>query len=499
MVSAPGSWQNELALYRMTGDRAHLDRARTGADQYIGGRIGKTSTDFTDVHIETGGQFWTDFVPKWIDLFELYQDTKDDKYLQAAAFGAKHYASIAWLSPTVPNADVTINPNNQVGVHGYLFGVEQTVPMRAPEQRVPAWRVSQNGLLPEASTTYHINPAVFLAHHAAYMLRVGEAIKDPFLKSIARSAIVGRYSNFPGYDINGEYTTLYERPDYPLRPLAELTYNNIYYNHVWPHIALLFDFLISDVETRSNGQISFPSRYAQGYAYLQSKVYGDRAGTFYGNPGVQLWMPAKLLRIDDPQLNYVAGYDRNSLYIALSNQSQRPVTAKIRLNADVVPYSVRDVYKVRTWEAGQSGPATEMTGGEIAVAVPPAGLTGIAIDGLRIVPQFQSDLVAPGSPLSTKSYSETDTPAGKLTGMLLSFGASNTNAYVWMAATEEQMSSARLHYRLGESQWRVIEDKQYPYDFSVPLATAAKFSYRIEATPAAGGSPVKSEVVELQR
>jgi hypothetical protein len=499
MVSAPGSWQNELALYRMTADRAHLDRAQAGADKYISDRIDNIATDFSDVHIETGGQFWTDFVPKWIDLFELYQETKEDRYLQAAAFGARHYASISWLAPTVPDADVTINPNNQVGVHGYLFGVEQTVPMRAPEQKVPAWRVSMNGLVPEASTTYHINPAVFLAHHAAYMLRVGEATGDPFLKSIARSAIVGRYSNFPGYDINGEFTTLYERPDYPLRPLTELTYNNIYYNHVWPHIALLFDFLISDVETRSNGQISFPSRYAQGYAYLQSKVYGDRPGTFYGNPSVQLWMPPKLLRIDIPQLNYVAGYDRNALYIALSNQSQRPVAAKIRLNADVAPYSVREQYKVRTWQAGRSGPPAQMIGGEIVVSVPAAGLTAVAIDGLRIVPQFQSDLVAAGSPLSRKSHSESDTPAGKVTGMLLSFGSGHTNAYVWMAATEAQVSSARLHYRLGDTQWHVIEDKQYPYDFSVPVASAEKFSYRIEAIPAAGGSPVNSEIIELQR
>ena len=47
--------------------------------------------------------------------------------------------------------------------------------MRAPEQSVPAWRVSQIGLVPEASTTYGQNPAMFLAHHAAYMLRIGEA------------------------------------------------------------------------------------------------------------------------------------------------------------------------------------------------------------------------------------------------------------------------------------------------------------------------------------
>ena len=65
------------------------------------------------------------------------------------------------------------------------------------------------------------------------------------------------------------------KPDYPLRkgdPYRR--YNQLYLNHVWPHIALLEDYLISEAFTRSGGKINFPSCYAQGYVYLQSKVYG---------------------------------------------------------------------------------------------------------------------------------------------------------------------------------------------------------------------------------
>jgi hypothetical protein len=500
MVSDKGSWQNELALYRMSGDKAHLEKARNGADQYIHERIDRPATDFSDVHIEQGGQFWSDFAPKWIDLFELYEETDEPKYLKAAAQGAKEYATFAWLQPAIPDTNVMVNPHNQVGVHTSIPGIHLMTPMQAPEQSVPAWRVSQIGLVPEASTTYDQNPAVFLAHHAAYMLRIGEATGDPFLKAVARSAIIGRYANFPGYDINGEYTTVYERPDYPLRTLKELTYNQIYYNHVWPHIALLFDFLISDVAVRSEGQISFPSRYAQGYAYLQSNVYGDRTGVFYGHQGVQLWMPAKLLRIDNPQVNYVAGYDHNSLYLALSNQSPRPVTAKIRINSDLAPYSLRQDYKVRTWQANREGPSTTLRNGEFTLSIPASGLTGIAVDGIRIVPQFQSGVLDSGPALSDKSYTESETTLGKVTGMLLSFGVPNTSAYVWFSATEKEVSTARLHYRLGGSEWNVLEDSRYPYDFSLPMAPAdASLSYWIEAEPASGGRAVKSETVELRK
>ena len=97
-----------------------------------------------------------------------------------------------------------------------------------------------------------------MTNFAAWMLRLSHYSGDNFLKDIARSAVVGRYANFPGYDINDEFTNFYERPDYPLRNWTELTYNQIYYNHVWPHIALLTDFLITESVYRSQGKINFP-------------------------------------------------------------------------------------------------------------------------------------------------------------------------------------------------------------------------------------------------
>jgi len=499
MVSEGRTWQNELALYRMTADARHLDLARRGADQYIRERIERTPTDFSDVHVEQGGQFWTDFTPKWIDLFELYEETKDARYLDAAAAGAREYATLSWFQPQIPNQEVVVNPHDQVGVHTGMAGERSSKPMRVAEQSVPAWRVSQIGLIPEASTTYTANPAVFLAHHAAYMLRIGAATKDPFLQAIARSAIIGRYANFPGYDINSEFTTIYSRPDYPLRPFQELSYNQIYYNHVWPQIALTFDFLISDVVVRSGGQIQFPSRYAQGYAYLQSKVYGDRPGTFYGEPGVRLWMPPKLLRIDSPQVNYVSAYGKNALYLALSNQSQRPVTARIRLNPDLIPYSPQREYTVRTWSGNRPGSAAKMREGEIVVSIPAAGLSAIAIDGIHVVTQFQTEVSGDAARLSDRSYAETTSPIGKVTGMLLAFGGANTSAYVWLDATEQQIRSAKLHYSMNGSDWKVTEDSRYPYEFSMPLrADAEMLSYWVEAART-DGSTARSETVELKK
>lgn len=83
-ISAGDSWQNHLRVYQATGDPRNLDRARAGADAYLRTRIEPGAKDFGG-----GVFFWTTFAPKWIDLFELYEVTKDQRYLQAARLGAR--------------------------------------------------------------------------------------------------------------------------------------------------------------------------------------------------------------------------------------------------------------------------------------------------------------------------------------------------------------------------------------------------------------------------
>ena len=472
MVSEGKSWQNELALFRMTAAARHLEEARRGADRYIRERISRPPTDFSDVHVEQGGQFWTDFAPKWIDLFELYDETKDARYLDAAAAGAREYATLSWFQPAIPDSDVVVNPHGQVGVHTGMKGEQLTKPMQVPEQSVPAWRVSQIGLIPEASTTYTGNPAIFLAHHAAYMLRIGAATKDPFLTAVARSAIVGRVRQFSRLRYQ-------RRIHHDLRaarlPAPSFPGDDVQPDLLQPRLAadrpgLRFpDFRCGDAIGR---KIDFPSRYAQGYAYLQSKVYGDRPGTFYGNSGSAAVdaREAAAHRQSAGELPVWVSTEMR-LYIALSNQSNKPVTAHIRVNPDLAPYSVRREYGVRTWSAAGAGPAGKLREGEIRRAGP-----GVRYRGPGGRRHSHCSAVSAGDircrsvPLADQSYAEAASPFGKVTGMLLAFGGSNNTAYVWLEATEQQLRSARLHYRFGTAEWNVVEDTRYPYDFSLPDA-----------------------------
>lgn len=62
----------------------------------------------------------------------------------------------------------------------------------------------------------------------------------------------------------------------------ELGANSFHYNHIMPHISLLYDFLVTQALYRSGGKVDFPGEFIEGYAYLQSKFYGHLPGTIYG-------------------------------------------------------------------------------------------------------------------------------------------------------------------------------------------------------------------------
>lgn len=476
MVSSGNSFWDELALYRLTGDRTKLAEARSLADRYVAARIDTPQRDFGDVHLDQGGQFWADFAPHWVELFELWQETGERRYLTAATQGAREYASYAWYYPAIPAGGVTVDEHG--APIGHFTAKAGETPIKTPPQTLPAWQVSQIGLTPEASTTYAPNPAIFLANQAAYELRVAAASGDPFLHDVARAAIVGRYKTYPGYDINVAFSNVYARADYPDRPFAELNYNEIYYNHVWPHIALLIDFLITDFETRSNGAITFPSRYAQGYAYLKTKVYGDRPGRFMGDDGVRLWMPRHLVRSDDPQANYLTGYGNGRFYLALANQSATARTVTLTLDKERVPYTPHRAYRARVWSDGQSTGTATMVDGKVTLPLTPRGVTAIAIDDLPVFTRLQGDYFdAKQHAPSSRSFRTDITQVGNATAMFLSF-AGHRDFYLWTSASDNDVREATLTI-LGPGPERTFSDMRHPFEFSMPADDVSNIDYRL--------------------
>jgi len=485
-------WWDWLELFRTTGDPGHLSRAVELADKWLAedGSSG-ISTPLKTENRDSFG-FFTDYAP-WIQLFDLYDATGEDRFLDAAVDGAREYAQFVHLCPKIPDEPVTVNKGDEAPVYWYLSDRTEG-PITIPEETVPAWRVSEVGLTPESTGTSQGHRGIFLANPAPWLVRIGAVADDDFLVDIGVSAVVGRYANFPGYHMNTRRTTVYEKPDYPLRPFERLSYNSFHYNHIWPQIAMLIDFLVSSVHVRSNGAISFPSRYAEGYAYLQSRVYGHESGEFYGNEDVDLWMPRGAVSTDDKQIDHLSARGDNHLYIALVNRSDDRVTTTLKLDTTRVPVDPDADYEVQVWRENERTGSRTMSGGQLTLAVDGRGITAVAVENVTVEPDFQSKLQT-GSPAS-EGVVRLDFES--TTAQLLTFGDELTRGYVYLKSEPDRLEFARLHYRFDDD-WRTETCETYPFEFSVPVPSDADgIEFYVEAKSRDGPHRC-SEVATLQR
>lgn len=482
------TWQNALAMYRATNDKHFRDKAVKGANEYLEARVNQPSGDFN--RVEGGFFFWTGFTPDWINLFQLYEVTGDKAYLEAAQSGARHYTMFCWYAPSIPDDSILVNEGNKAPHYWYLKAKGHKV-MSAPEEVVPAWQLSEIGLTPESSGTSSGHRAIFMANYAPWMLRIGFLTNDRFLQQTARAAIIGRYANFPGYHINTGRTTAYEKADYPLRPFKELSVNSFHFNHIWPHMSILVDYLFTDAYVKSQGQINLPSSYIEGYAYLQSKFYGHAPGEFYGNKDMYPWMPPGLVKTESNQLNYVAFRGTNALYIAFMNQSNKYVTSSVTVNTSLFSRFPSQC-NTKIWTNGEASTNGKVVNGNFQIEVEPNAITAIKIDGVSPSVKFQDrmqqiDDVPPMGIISLESVN------GK--AMVLDFGEGLRSFYIYLHDDDQKINKAELHYQLKKKKY-VVTDEDYPFEFTLDLpAKSQELEFSIQVKNRSG--KVISENISL--
>lgn len=456
------NWINAMHLYKATGDKTYLQTAITKADQYLQQRAYQQQTGFNDP-FSGSFFFWPAFTDRWIELSQLYELTNDTAYLNAAVEGARNYTMFTWMVPAIPDSMITVNKGGKAPMYWYLKskGHQQ---MYYPEEQAPAWRLSETGLTPESSGTSSGHRAIFMANYAPWMLRLGYYAKDPFLINVAKAAVIGRYRNFPGYHINTERTTAYEKVDFPLHKHKEQSVNSFHYNHILPMASMLLDYLVTDVFVRSKGKISFPAEYIEGYAYLQSKMYGMKKGTFNEEKDVQLWMPARLLAIDNTELNYIAGRTADKLLLAFTNQSNKPVTANVTINKELVNV------KKNTF----------------SITVPANGINTIVIPNTPVPNTFQQKILAVTNDKS-KDYAKLE--PGHTHALLFKLGSYSKRLYIYLEDDDTKWSKVSLHYNNT-----TVNDTAYPFEFTAPVEKAVTFYLSLYDK---AGRVQKSETITL--
>ncbi len=484
-------WANSLALYRATGDKKWLERAKRDADDYLKRRIDTPQTNFEDPD-SRGLFFWTSFSPQWIELLELYEETGERRYLEAARKGARNYTRYVWMAPKIPDANVTVNEGGFAPNYRPWPRFERVA---LAEESVPAWQVSEIGLTPESSGTSRGHRGILFACYAPWMLRIAMLTGDAFLHDIARSAIIGRYTSFPGYHLNTARTTAYQKPDFAERPKEQLNaMTSIHYNHIWPQIALVFDYLVSDAYAKSKGKVDFPSRYAEGYGYLQQKVYGDRPGKIYDADNLYLWMPRGVVEVSHPELNYIVARGESRLALALTNQSQLAVKSRVRLNPALVGLTTGSPARFVAWLDGKRQPARDVPAdGSFEIEVSAAGVTALVIEGVDPQVGFQQQVLADTPALPAKgSVCELDYRGARAVAMR--FGAGDlTSVYAYLPDFEREIARCTVRYRqegLADGQ---LEDRAFPFDYTLPVRNESPLEFWFE-TELKDGRTEKSPV-----
>ena len=484
------SWINAMHLFRTTGDSAYLKTAIAKASVYVQTRVNTAQSDFTDP-FAGGFFFWPAYTNRWIELIQLYEITKERSFLDAAVEGARNYTQFIWMVPAIPDSLVTVNKDGKAPFYWYLKakGHKQ---MYYPEEKVPAWRLSEIGLTPESSGTSTGHRGIFMTNFAPWMLRLGYYANDSFLLNVAKDAVIGRYKSFPGYHINTERTTAYENVDFPFHKHLDQSVNSFHYNHILPMASMLLDYLVSDAFIRSKGAIDFPAEYIEGYAYLQSKMYGARTGKFYSANNVRLWMPGNLLQTDNVELNYVSARKLDTLFVAFTNQSQQNIKSAFTLNDSLVKLSTSasmDIWKNNKWTR------VPQLAKQLSVEIAANGITAVRLNGVKMQSGFQQQL------LGAETKNATDyvhLPQGNANAMLLHLGNYDNRLYVYLEDDDNKVKTATLQYKNAEGKIFLLEDRQYPFEFTVPLQKQSSIAFSIHLNKT-NGEKEESKIVTLGR
>jgi hypothetical protein len=494
-----GSWQDYFARYRASKNPEDLQKARQGADEYLKGWQPYPNVFTNDPGLrDKEAAFLTDFTPKLYDLFELYQETQDRKYLESSLVATRQMLSWLRSNPLAPAGNIVVNKGGKIkGIHGKRYKINSYEYLKTfydtntvAEQEIEAWRTSLVGLPPEQPRTYNNGP-IMLTHHPAWLLRLAHESKDTLLRDVAYNAVLGRYANFPGYYFNSFETNIYQSASYPMHNYWDMRYNSMFYNHVFPHITLLIDFLVSDVYYRSEGKIDFPSVYAPGYAYLTSKVYGNKTGKIFDNEGVRLWLPPNAIQSSSIAFNHVLGIGEKDFYLVLTNTSKERIQEKVRLNQDVITWKTGKKYEVIVYQANGKQSQTTMQNGIVSIDISAQGLTALKIIDLQIdVPLFRDlDEVKKENKQSKHSFfrDENTEFLGTLTGMIINTFPQFSDVYIFTDKTEKELRKVVLYYQIDGGEWQSKTELGYPFEFSLSLKNPkSKVEFYLQATDLKG-------------
>ena len=292
-----------VVAHRILKDQKYLDGAIRGADWLITNGVDKGHF----IGVCGDARYAPDFgtgqtAQAFLDLYDL---TKNEKYLDAAIRTAQIYTASIYTHPV---------PSNEAKV------------VKGRERK--DWEITQAGLSFEhgglmGSAQRH--GPIQLASHAGLFVRMFKLTKDSLFIDMARAAAIGRDAFVDSATSVASY--YWETMDRGAGP---------YPHHAWWQIGWITDYLMAEAELRSEGQINFPR------GFVAPKVgphqtYGFANGTIYNEPAA-LIIREGLVKIEDPNVEFITALSPSAkrLYIVTMNDITEPIKSSISVDVNKI-------------------------------------------------------------------------------------------------------------------------------------------------------------------
>ncbi len=350
-------WTTLLGEYHAYPSEELLAKIKTSCDEWLEGAF---YPENTKERFGYTGFVNTKYYPFWWYLNDLYEITKDKKYLDYAYRGAYYSTVSMWNYPTPQEGEIEIykkgyfvglrfvwskgygpyrlgvkskdiditksftSPNLPIKlVSNYWIGVYLTDP-----KKVEALKVSRIGLGIEQPSSYMAtnpdnNMNILMPGWAPEILNVYKNTGDDLLLKFSRHAIIGRFGTYPGYYIC-DFIDRQHCPDYPFKG-PDVT--SIYYHHMPCFFAHTADYLFTQLEIASSGKINFPYLRQKGYVWFVDRLFG-LAGKVYGESARPL-IDAQAITADSTKISTFFAVAEDGVWAFVLNDGNSDISSKI--------------------------------------------------------------------------------------------------------------------------------------------------------------------------
>ncbi|MCM1066238.1 MAG: hypothetical protein NC418_01530 [Muribaculaceae bacterium] len=417
------SWVQALGAYRLTGEAKWLRKARSIAERDANMHIYRNSTK----PMRYQAFYNSTMYAPWWDFLDLYETTGDEKFLAAARTGAAQTIAGIRVWPAVRDTVQTIHHGGSYsgnttmwwkGSEQFRLGFPRTEG-DAPEHSVEEWRVSPVGLGFEQPSTYFLRNKgklvrpVFMSSWAPALLRLGSHTGNELYETFARNAVIGRFTNYPGYYATG-YTDLTMSPDFPYKGPDV---SSIYYHHIPAHLAFTADYLISEAVQRSGGNVSFPYGRQEGFVWFSNRVYGGAPGKIFDDASAMLWLRKGLVESSNPEVNYLTAVSGKQLWVLLCNESRSEATTRLSLGTAAGFADIKGAVAVNA--SKKRSRISASADGVLDIKIPAKGFVAVALpltESAKHDPELRKVLSGTDTPVLTDGYRVVDsgTAAGKI-------------------------------------------------------------------------------------